>query len=154
MHFFELLSAIYYQATQMKVVKRLFLFIVIFSVGSLLLDLFVSGFDKNWKHIIFDFLLYPCILLLFITAVALILVLVQSNHFKNVTYYFNNWGMEKTGKRIDFNRPWSKFLKFKESKHFIFLYITENDAHIVQKRMFGDDELKRFKELISERLVN
>ena len=157
MNYFEFLSAMFYQVSTMKLVRRLFLFSFIISLGSLLLDLTTSSYNRDWNHIIFDSLLYPLFFLFFFLFIVLVgagvLIITRPNHFKNVTYTFTHWGMEKVGKDIEFSRPWSKFLKFKESKHFIFLFITNNDAHIIQKRMFkSNDEVQSFIQLILDHL--
>jgi YcxB-like protein len=142
----------------MKLVRRLFLFSFIASLVGLVLNLITtSGQVKNWYYIILEPLTYPLFLFAFFFVLtiigAILLMTFRGNHFKDVTYTFTHWGMEKIGKGIEFSRPWSKFLRFKESRHFLFLYISENDAHIIQKRMFkSDDEIESLKQLIFRHL--
>lgn len=154
----EFLNAAYFQTSRMKLMRRLFLFSIIVSIFSALLD-FSSTLRSviTWYRFIFNFLFYPLFLLAFffvlITIGAVLLMTLRPDHFKDVTYYFTHWGMEKIGKGIEFTRPWSKFLRFRESSHFIFLYITENDAHIIQKRMFkSNQDLQNFKQFIAHQI--
>ena len=155
---FEFLSAVYFQTSRMKLIKRLFFLSIILGLLNTLLDIISPvSHDLIWYQIIIDFLIAPVFIALFffvfITLGAILLMLLRRNHFTNVTYHFTHWGMEKVGKGIEFTRPWNKFLKFRETTHFIFLYITANDAHIIQKRMFtNEEEIDSFRELISERI--
>ena len=154
----EFLNAVYFQVSRMKIIKRLFFLALILGVLNSLLDIFSPlNHDLIWYKIIFDFLIAPVFIILFffvfITLGAILLMLLRRNHFTNVTYHFTHWGMEKIGKGIEFTRPWNKFLKFRETAHFIFLYITPNDAHIIQKRMFlNNEEIEDFRKLISEQI--
>ena len=76
--------------------------------------------------------------------ISVFIFIFYPNAVKNITYTFTHWGMEKTGAK-ECTRQWSKFLKYHESKNFIFLYIDENNAHVIQKRMFNNsDELENF----------
>lgn len=152
--FSEFLNVIFFQASKMKLIRRLFLISFVVSFASVVLDLVTTSEQtRNWYQLIFSFLVYPVFLFLFLSVAmilaAILLIILRPNHFKNVTYLFTHWGMEKTGKGIEFSRPWRKFLKVRESRHFIFLYISENDAHVIQKRMFSSkEEIEEFKQLI------
>jgi hypothetical protein len=159
MKIIEFLGAVYFQTPRMKVIKRFFLLILFVGLLLALLDIIrlFLGDTLPWYQIIIDFLEIPLFIVLFLfvfmTLGAILLRMLRPNHFKNVTYHFTHWGMEKIGKGIDFTRPWNKFLKYHESSHFIFLFISENDAHIIQKRMFADEEeLESFKKFISGRV--
>ena len=158
MKLIEFLNAAYYQTSRMKIIKRLFFLSIILGVLNALFDIISPPYhDLIWYKIMIDFLIAPLFITLFffvfITLGAILLMLVRPNHFKNVTYHFTNWGMEKIGKDMEFTRQWNKFLKFQETSHFIFLYISKNDAHIIQKRMFtNNEEIERFRQLISEHI--
>jgi hypothetical protein len=77
--------------------------------------------------------------------ICLLLLISKPNNFKNIVFEFNHWGMTKRGTNTEFTRPWRGFEKLKETKSFIFLYISENDAHTIQKRMFSStDEMNAF----------
>lgn len=83
------------------------------------------------------------------------MMILRPNHFKNVTYHFNHWGMVKTGNGINIDRPWKGFCKFQESKNYFFLYITQNDAHVIQKKMLkSKEEIEDFRQLIFEHITN
>jgi len=44
-------------------------------------------------------------------------------------------------------------LKWKELKQFVFLYLTDNDGHAIQKKSFENDEqLAMFRQFISEHI--
>ena len=151
----EFLNAVYFQTSRMKLIKRLFFLSIILGVLNASLDILSPvGGNVIWYQIVIDFFIAPVFIVLFffvfITVGAILLMLLRRNHFTNVTYNFTHWGMEKIGKGIEFTRPWNKFLKFRETKHFIFLYITPNDAHIIQKRMFiNNEEIEDLRKLIS-----
>lgn len=124
------------------------------------LNIILFLLDKNMISLS-SVILQPFIVLLFMSAIILVpvfvyyafLYLLKPHQFKNITYQFTHWGMEKNGVGIDFSRQWSKFLKFRETKHFILLYLTVNDAHIIQKRMFeSDEQIRYFISFVSERL--
>lgn len=158
MNIFEFCSAMYFQMSKMKMIKRLFLLSLIIGILNGLLDAAGPGTHVLlWYQILLKVLFPPVFILLFFvvfgTLGAILLLLLKSNLFNNVTYYFTHWGMEKDGKGFSITMQWSKFLKFTESTHFIFLYISENDAHIVQKRMFNNKaELERFRQFILEQI--
>src|SRR5205085_2741647 len=107
--------------------------------------------------IFFQFLFLPVFILLFffvfVSIGAAILMLMKPDNFKNISYRFTHWGMEKTTTDMNFSRQWSKFLKYKETKHFILLYVSENDAHIIQKRKFQTkEEVNDFLALVSKKI--
>jgi hypothetical protein len=160
MKFIEFLKAVYFQASKIKIVKRLFLFSVILGTVNSLLNL-ASPLKHEivWYQLILQALVLPLFFVafffVFITLGVFLLIKFRANHFKNITYYFSHWGMEKTGNGMKFTTPWSKFIKFQESSNFIFLYITKNDAHIIQKRMFeNNEEIQSFKQFISKHIIS
>lgn len=159
MKIIEFLGAVYFQTPRMKIIKRFFILMLFVGLILVLLDVIrlFLGDTLPWYQIIIDFIEIPLFIIVFLfvfmTLGAILLRVLRRNHFKNVTYHFTHWGMEKIGKGINFATPWNKFLKFHESAHFIFLFISENDAHIIQKRMFvNHEELQRFRKLISEHI--
>jgi hypothetical protein len=132
----EFLSAVYYISLKSKLIRRIILLAIIFSCAGILIDIIA---EKDFTlNTIFSNLFLPFFLIIFFSIViaigAILLMILKPGNFKNITYTFTHWGMEKIGRGIDFTRSWNKFLKYKETKHFIFLFITENDAHIIQKR--------------------
>jgi hypothetical protein len=47
----------------------------------------------------------------------------------------------------------NKILSFHETKHFVLLYVTKNDAHVIQKRMFkSDEDVESFMMFVSKYL--
>jgi hypothetical protein len=154
----ESLNVSYYIATRMRLMKRIFLFVLFIGAVNTFLDFILPvGHNLKWYGLIFDFAFLPFFILLFFSVFILLstilIRIIKPNYFKNVTYRFTHWAIEKIGKNIEFTRPWNKVLKNQETKYFIFLYITENDAHIIQKRMFRDnEEIQNFKQFISQQI--
>jgi len=113
--------------------------------------------DEKWYVTVLQVitpLLFPVIFLFAGTFILCVLMMViKPNNFKNIIYEFTHWGMFKKGKGIEYSRSWRDFIKLKETKSFIFLYTTENDAHVIQKRMFRDtDEMENFKKFADQNI--
>ena len=156
----ELLSASYYQISRMKIIRRFVLFPTLFN-SIILVILTILSFSNgiNWYQLIFQLISIPFFFIAFVfgltTLGMTILKLTQPFRYQDNTYSFTHWGMEKTGNGVEFTRPWRNFLKFRESNNFIYLYISENDAHIIQKRMFNDKyEEECFKQFVTENIEN
>lgn len=154
LNFFELANAIAYQISKTKMIRRFFIFLFVLIIASFFLGLSTTSPQGEslfifLARLISPILAIPILFLAIPISMAIILKIIRPNHFTNVTYYFNNWGMRKIGRGIEFSRPWNMFLRAEESRHFIFLYITEIDAHIIQKRFFeNSDAIEHFRELV------
>ena len=83
---------------------------------------------------------------------SFLMIIVKPNLFKNISYTFNNRGIIKKGKNLEFTRPWDKFIKWRETKSFILLYISENDAHIILKRSITVEKSIVMKNIIETHL--
>lgn len=97
--------------------------------------------------------------------ISWLLLLFKPSLARNITYEFNHWGLIKKTQAAEHSAeysaehsaehssPWRSILKWKETKQFIFLYVTKDVAHVIQKRMFtGADELDDFRRLLSEKV--
>ena len=154
----EFINLICYQTLRTKILRRIMLFVTAVDL-MLLVSIYISaGKNKiNWYEEILGSL-WPLIFILcfFIVSsslIALLMMKIKPNNYKGITYTFTHWGMDKRGKEIEHSRQWSNFLSYHETKHFILLYITRNDAHVIQKRMFKDiEEQVRFIAFISKYL--
>ena len=66
-----------------------------------------------------------------------------------MSYQFNHWGVIRHGDLTEFSKPWREVSKFKESKAFFLLYISNTDFHIIQKKMInGSDEINKFRDIL------
>lgn len=154
----EVLNAYYYMIPRMRLIKKIFLFSFIAGIFTSVVEL-SSRIENSatWYIFIFRLLFLPSFLALFffvfIFFAAVLMMKLKSDLFSNVTYRFTHWGMEKTGKGIDLTKPWSEFIKFRETNSFILLYITSDDAHIIQKKMLNsNEELDSFKQFVSQHI--
>ncbi|MBV4357144.1 YcxB family protein [Pinibacter aurantiacus] len=158
MTFPEFLKVIYYQFLRMKIMRRLFIWLVAISIFNTVITIFATPTGKETNYAsAFSALWVPFVIAAFFLAfgalAAIVLRIVRKNHFNNIVYTFNEWGMEKTGVGIEYTRPWKGFTHYQESRNFIFLYIPGEDAHVIQKRMFDSNETEEiFRSLISEHL--
>lgn len=125
--------------------------VVITSLPSIIL----STGNERWKGIL-SMLMGLAFLVVFFYGItfilSLLLVKFKSDLFKNISYSFNNWGMIRKGKSTELQRPWDKFIKWKETNSFIFLFITENDPHVILKKNLTADELVIVKGIIESHL--
>jgi hypothetical protein len=84
----------------------------------------------------------------FLCLAAIMMLKFKPAAFKNITYQYTNWGVERLGEGLAFSAQWNKFIKLVETKQFLFVYLNESNAHVIQKRMFKDqeemDELRQF----------
>jgi hypothetical protein len=61
--------------------------------------------------------------------------------------------MVKKTRHNEYSRSWRGFVRLRETRLFLLLYINESDAHIIQKRMFGDKcELETFKKFAEQNI--
>ena len=154
----ELLSGSYYLAARIKIIKVLFFFALIIGPLTALLGLVnVTQQPVIWYVILFDVIKFPLFIFLFffvfISLGMTLMFLIRPDNYRNLTYRFTHWGMEKSGKNIEFTRPWSKFFALRESKHFLYLYISENDAHFIHKKVFeNEQEIEEFKAFVGRQL--
>jgi len=151
----EYYRAAMYLGIRNKRLRKIYYFIL---GMPLLLGLFSVFFThENWRHTVFDFFLLIMLPILFFYVGTFILscliMLIKPSLVRNITYEFNHWGMVKKGIGIDYSNPWRSFTKLRETKYFLLLYISENDAHIIQKRMFPTNaELETFKEFADQNI--
>jgi hypothetical protein len=152
--FKEFLKASFCLLPRMKSIQKVFKFLLAIGLFIALLGLFSQPLSNTkWYLLILDILIPSLSLLIFLIVFMPIGLFAQMklkpNNFKDITYRFTNSGMEKIGKGINISNPWNKFLRSEETKNFILLFISDNDAHIIQKRMFEDDEkMENFKTMI------
>lgn len=154
--FKEYSSITIYQTFRKKIVKRILIFLIIVSILRVILE-FALGNNLKWYMVIFNLLLAPVFLVAFIYVVGFLVTIlfmkIKPAAFRNITTQFTHWGMERTGEEFQISVPWSKFLKYRESKKFILLYITDDDSFIIQKKAFDSNEqLEDFRHLISEKI--
>ena len=143
-----------YMVLRKRMVRGILLFVFIVNLIGIFLN-FLPRMKYSSHSIITQIVFIPIPLLIIIILSFLVsglLFISKPGLFKNVTYTFNHWGMEKRGNDFEFSRPWNKFLKYKETKNLILLYITESDAHVIQKKVFSNSELVYFLLFIASRL--
>lgn len=125
--------------------------VVLTSLPSILLSA-----EGEWWLGVLNMLAGLAFLVVFFYGVTFILsflmINVKSNLFKNVTYTFNNWGMIKSGKNVEFKRPWDKFIKWRETRSFFLLYTSESDAHVILKGPLHQNELEEVRQIIEKHL--
>ncbi len=147
-----------YSAIRNKRLKKFYYLIPGILVLSGLLNFFLDTKKSSYSiglivQFLFPILLFLIFLFVGIFILCLIVQLIKPNYFKNINYEFTHWGMFKKGIGFEYSSPWSKILKMKETKSFFLLYVSENDAHIVQKRMFkNEEEINNFKSLVIEKI--
>jgi hypothetical protein len=156
----EYLAANLFVAARMKMIRKIILFGFIIGLLNASLDLTSpANNNENLLFIILKFLFVPLFLFLFFSiGIILLCVLIYKFKplvFQGASYRFNHWGMEKSGDTLNLSAPWSQFKKHQENSAFLFLYTTETNAYIIQKRMFCNvDELDAFKAFIRDKIQN
>jgi len=130
-----------------------------FVIGVGVLNLFANlGLNQkpvnNYLVLILQSLLPLLILLLFFYGGSLIIcfLIMRLNPgiFSNMTYQFTHWGMYKRSDTVDYSIPWRSIVKVKDTKSFIYLYSSNDMAHVIQKKKFrNNDELQSFKNIMS-----
>ena len=155
--FLEYLGILYDQLLRMKIVKRLFIFAIIVGLLNAILNTLPIAGKIIWYVAIGQFLLLPFFLIMFFIIVGalitFLLMILKPKLFTKIKITFTHWGMEKKGDTINYSSPWSKFIKYKETKKYFFLYISDKEPHLVQKRMFeSKTQLENFRIFISDRI--
>jgi hypothetical protein len=153
--FKDYLAIFYYQTFRKIIVKRIFIFLIIVSIFSAILE-FALAKNLKWDKVIFNLLVAPVFLVAFLYVVGF-LVTILLWKFKpaifKATNKFTHWGMERRGEGFELSIPWNKFLRYKETKKYILLYITKDDAFVIRKKLFDSDEqLEDFRHLVSEKI--
>ena len=145
---------------RMKMLRSLFYILTGVSVLRVLLEWgLVSDSKINIFHAFVKLLMLPGFLLLFLLVFTILFSLfifkLKPHWVKGNQYLFNNWGLEKTGAGKDFSAQWGRFIKYRESSRFIFLYINDNISFPIQKRMFdNEDQLQSFRQFIEKKIRN
>jgi YcxB-like protein len=158
--FFEFLNAVTYQLSKTKMIRRFILYVFVISALSSFLGLVTTSPQGESSFLYYiklfaPLLTAPVLFFVFTTLIVLILKIVRPNHFQNVTYYFDSWGVQKIGKGLELITAWKQFIQARESNSFIFLYVSELDAHIIQKRLFeNENDLNDFREFMYYHLNN
>jgi hypothetical protein len=65
-----------------------------------------------------------------------------------LNYYLNNESIHIKGETVDSIQKWSHFYKIKETSNFFMLYHGKTVATLLDKKMFSDSELEKFKRFI------
>jgi len=90
-------------------------------------------------------------MLVFIVLICFVIYKFKPYLFKNVSYEFTDWGVVRDGERTEFSKSWREITNLKETNAFFLLYIGSTDFHIIQKRMFPDQEkLETFRDCLVE----
>lgn len=152
----EYVNATCYFALRMRNIQWIFFLVLALGLMSNFLGL-VTGAKVDWWNAILSpvvtFVIFSFCGVIVLAIICLLIRLFRPAHFKNVTYTFTHWGMEKSGEGFLFTRQWNKFTGFRESRNFFFLYISDNDAHMLPKRLFAnEDEVSEFRNFILEHL--
>ena len=134
---------------------RQFYFIILFvSVVSAILG-FVSGDGSDLAETILAVaiaILVPVVFFVLGTLIiTVILHLVRPAVFK-ASFQFDHWGMHKRTGSQEITRPWRAFVKWKETKEIFLLFIGEQDAHFISKRVLGESDVPAFRSLLQERI--
>jgi|GEM_PF-5423035 len=102
------------------------------------------------------FLPVSVFLLLFVFPffIAVIQMLLVPGKFKNVMLSFSDKGFSRAGNGFEYKKNWEEFTGWEETNNFIYLYFSEFDgvAHIVQKRLVSESELRLLRELLQKHL--
>ena len=158
--YLELLNAVTFQLLKTKMIRRFLIYVFTISALSAFLGLITTSPQNEspvnyYLKMFAPLLTAPILFLVFTTLIVLILKLFRPNDFHNVSLYFNNSGVQKKGKGIDLITPWKKIIRTEESKNFIFLFVSDLDAHIIQKRFFENySDLESFREFMFYHLNN
>jgi YcxB-like protein len=130
---------------------------MVFAIPLLMLVFEIFLPHHNWNEVISTFALLLLVPVAFFYAslflMSCLLILTKPSLVKNITFEFNHWGMIKNTRDNEYSTPWRGFIKFRETKRFFLLYVTENDAHIIQKRMFSDPgERENFRKFADQNI--
>ena len=150
--FLEAMEVSYYTMFRMKLIKRMLIgFSIVGFIGAFLNP------NYKWYSILLQTLFLPLFLLTFFSVCFIVFyglfMIIKPNYFKNIKIKFTHWGMEKSFNGKEFLNPWSKFIKYKENKKYIFLFYTKEVADAIPKKLFNsENELADFKNLLSEKV--
>ena len=157
--FIELYKAVLYISLRNKKFKKFYYLIpglILFASGVSFI-LTPKKDHSHWISLLPSILLPALFPIVFFFAVLFLIsilsILIKPYYFKDVTYEFTYWGVIKKGKRFEQSFQWKDFLSLRETKSFILLYLTQNDALIIQKKMFANTgELENFKNFLDNQL--
>jgi uncharacterized membrane protein YvlD (DUF360 family) len=155
----EYLDTMFYELRKMKWIRRIFIFSCIMGILNALLDsLLPSKHQVPWYIFLFKMIFPPVFFVIFLLVagilVSFFIMQFRSQMFRNVTFEFTHWGVIKSGKGFEFSAQWEKFLTFKETYHFIYLYVSAHEAHIIKKNAFANgDELNGFLQMLHKKFI-
>jgi|SRR5882724_10535961 len=146
-------------ATFLRVKKVMIFFIVlplVLALSPLLGYFTVANYTFGWRELA-QIILIPIILFGLMCGLVFILSLAffrsKPAMFKNIIFRFSGTGMIKSISGMEITRDWKDFTGLKETKSFFLLYISKTDAHIIQKRLFGNQqEMDAFRDLLKANL--
>jgi hypothetical protein len=148
----EFFNAFLYIFFTSRIFKRLLLFMSIISGLGIILDFLTDSKKPLFVNIALSLL--PLIFLfsfffVFGFLATLFIYKTKTKLFKNVTYEFTHWGVMMSTEGADFSKPWREFIKIRESRLFFLLYISANDAYIIKKGIFeNNEEIKNFRDFL------
>lgn len=136
-----------------KKLRRLYYLLII--IGSIVGLLEFASPKPNWLHAISNLLIIVIFPLLFFIVAGFILTVllyfIRPDFFK-ATFLLNHWGMSKKTATAEYSRPWSGFIKWKETKSFFLLFIVEHDAHIITKKNINETDIPDFRKFLGDRI--
>ena len=156
--FLEYLSITYIQVFKFKSIRWLFIFLGIIGILNGILNSTLSNKQAIvWYKITGQILLPVIFLFLFIiigsAILTFLLMKLKPKLFSETKLTFTHWGMEKTSEVINYSAPWSKFSKYKETRKFLFLYISDKEYQVIKKEAFENEtQLKLFKDFLAEKI--
>jgi hypothetical protein len=130
-----------------KYIRRLFIFIAIISISGAVLSFYAHGENEvvtTWSLISYAIGPPLSILLFFSVLVALVclfMVKFKPDSINGVRYTFTHWGMERVARNGEITVPWRDFIRLKETKGFLFIYIKNDklaNAVTILKLNFKD----------------
>jgi hypothetical protein len=150
MDFYKLMIVLSFQN---KRFRRIYFLIA--GVGVILALMQFLSPQPNWKQVLANLLLTTLFPLFFFLAggflLTVIIYLLKPGFFK-ATYLLNHWGMIRTTAKMKIELPWSKFIKWKETKDHILLFIIEYDAHIISKKNIAEQDIPDLRRLLGEKI--
>jgi len=151
----EYYTAAIYLGLRNKRLRRTFIIVFTLPFLTILFDIFFAR--SRWSETLSTFGLLLLVPLAFfyigLFLLSCLVMLIRPSLVKNAAYEFNHWGMIKKTRDNEYSTPWRDFLKLRETNRFFLLYITENDAHIIQKRMFSDSsEQENFRRFADQNI--
>ncbi len=86
-------------------------------------------------------------------VILVLMRLMRPGFFKDNLYTFNHWGMYKKAGATEYSRSWKDFSRWEETTSFFFLYIGDNDAHIISKKILNAKEQQEFRDFLNDRFA-